>query len=122
MGGKYSDPDLAAGIGSRMPGFGVYARGGAKAKTVGCGSPGSKVLKKAEFVLGGRSESRAGRFVSGCADQFSERRCTCLVQSGQTVLPGPDEAGYDRVVIRRIIESNPFLGLQIPMQCGIVTY
>lgn len=63
-------------------------------------------------------------FVQSCSSQgLSLKQCACLAELGRGVAPRIEKMGYDRrTTIKSIVESNPFLGIQIGVQCGISDY
>lgn len=123
VGGRYSDPDLGQGIGDQLSGIQVYAAGGALAEQTNCGAAGTRLARMIVNNTRANRETDAGSdFVASCQGQFSGEQCRCLLQVGQAIIPGLESQPYGEMVIPRIIESNPFLGFQIALQCGITDY
>lgn len=121
VGGRYKDPDLGRSIGSQVSGFAVYGFGGQSVKRLRCGRATDQVLRTIARSVA-KEGRRAGRYVETCARHHGKRKCACVAGIGQTLDPNFRDRAYTRRSIKWIIESNPFLGLQVAFKCGIGNY
>lgn len=121
LGDRYSDPDLGRGIQSQISGTAVYGAGGSAVSELDCGPKVDRVLRNIAEIIS-QSSATASRFVDTCASRHDERRCACLADIGQSVMPGFRDRAYSSAAVQQIIQRNPFLGLMITMQCGITRY
>ena len=121
VGGRYKDPDLGRALGSQTSGFAVYGFGGRSVSGLRCGPATDRVLRTiARSVAKGKSAG--GRYVESCARTHGRKKCACVAEIGQTLDPNFRNRSYTRRSIKWIIESNPFLGMQLAFKCGIGNY
>lgn len=95
-------------------------------KKYGCVSPVSVAFANGlvRTVQVDATVSSDSFFVQSCSGQgLSLKQCACLAELGRGVAPKIERMGYDRrTTIKWIVERNPFLSVQIAVQCGISDY
>jgi hypothetical protein len=94
---------------------------------IGCGRTADRIASSVAKYLGeGANETERSVFVRGCADRYAGtytvEQCQCVGDLARTVFPQIHGSAFDRGIFKRIAESNPLLGLNVAMQCGIGDY
>lgn len=121
LGNSYSNPDF----GKQIKGATIYAAGSKVVESMGC-SDATKLLSE-NIVRAIKSnatndDGKVSEFIKTCTPYHSESKCQCLADAGRAVIPNIHQQTYDRDIIKAIIAGNPFVGLQIVAQCGIINY
>ncbi|MSU88043.1 hypothetical protein GE300_00250 [Rhodobacteraceae bacterium 2CG4] len=125
FGGKYSDPDLGAALGDAGKRLLLQGMGEAAGRKIPCGTVAEAA---AAGILAAMRSNASGAdggvstFVRTCAPAFDQRRCSCLANTARVTMPEIHRMAYDRTIIKRVVEGNPFIGLQIALTCGINEY
>lgn len=128
IGRQYGNPDLGQGLGDQASSMAAYGAGEATAKAIGCTDAGKRLAKNVVKYLDRTAEGSPDKpnYVDGCARyysvQYSKKQCRCLADIGRSVFPNIYEMEFSPSTIKQIIASNPFVGLQIAIQCGIGDY
>jgi hypothetical protein len=67
-----------------------------------------------------------GRFVRGCVAHYggkiSADQCQCLADIARSIYPDVHQQEFSSETYRRLIEANPFVGLQVIGKCQIIDY
>lgn len=126
MGTEYSNPDLMAMWGSQASGTGSYMDGSGVVKRLQCGDPWLAgffdVLAMATEERHAAKGGRAALFVRSCALVHGGGSCSCLMGALEPLMPGIGKSAYDRSMIDRALNANPFVMGPTLMQCGIGNY
>jgi hypothetical protein len=121
-GGDYTAPRLGDALGSQAASMTAYAAGDAAQKAVGCTAAG-RLLAEGVVAYLSRTSSR---YVDGCAryyeGRYTRQQCQCIADVGRAVLPEINTQEFSPESIRYIGSRNPFLSLQIGLQCRIGNY
>lgn len=128
IGRQYGNPNLGEGLGDQAASMTAYAVGEATAKAIGCTEVGEhlagRVVEYLDRTAGG--SPNAPNYVEECASYYSGRytkqQCQCLADIGRSVFPNIHQTPFSSASIKRIIQSNPLVGLQIAFQCQIGDY
>jgi len=125
LGGKYSDPDLGQALGDAGKRLLLQGMGAAAGRKIPCGTAAEAAAAGILAAIRSNAKGSGGglsAFVRSCAPAFDQRRCTCLANTARVTMPDIHRMSYDRSIIKRVIEGNPFIGLQIALTCGITEY
>lgn len=128
VGSQYGNPDLGKGLGDQMKSGVAYAVGEKAGKSIGCNTIGKKVANNIVSYIERTSTAtnNGPNYVAGCASyysgRYSKKQCQCIADIGRSVSPNIHNTRFSSSSIKRIIDSNPFVGLQIAFQCGIGDY
>ncbi|MEM9385049.1 MAG: hypothetical protein AAGA68_08295 [Pseudomonadota bacterium] len=123
VGRRYALPGTAADTAYASTSAAPYSAGSRAAAAIGCSARGKRIAEgiDAWLLLGARGSD--GDFVRGCVSFFggrhSEEDCTCLADIGASVLPNLHASHFTRDSVQRITRTNPLLGLQIALKCGL---
>lgn len=128
IGRQYGNPNLGKGLGDQAASGIAYAAGQKFAELIDC-KPGGEII--AHNVVDYLDRTSSGpaegpNYVAECTNYYSGRytkqQCQCLADIGRSVFPNIHQTRFSSGSIKRIIQSNPFVGLQIAMQCKIGDY
>lgn len=118
--------DLAATAQRRIGEVAASTAGSALGQRLNCADPAV-----AQFGAGLPRTLRANErgpsdgpstFIAGCSQSLTVDQCTCLAKQAQAVHPSIHDTVYGREVIPYLVRSNPLVGIQIAVLCGITRY
>ncbi len=129
IGSRYGSPDLGEGLGDQAASMSAYALGEKTATNLGCeGDTAKRMTNNLVSHLKRTASDGAGQstYVAGCAKyyagRYSVQQCQCIADIGRSIYPKIHQYEFSRDSIYSIIQSNPFVGLQVGIQCGIGDY
>ena len=128
IGLEYGNPNLGEGLGDQAASMAAYTVGEVTAEQIGCTETGEQLARSVVEYLDRTAEGApdAPNYVTGCAKYYSgrytKRQCQCLADIGRSVFPNIHQTSFSSASIKRIVQSNPFVGLQIAFQCQIGDY
>ena len=124
IGNQYSNPDLGKTMGSQAHGQAFFAAGLAAANATKCEGAGILVANIAAIVRSNKQgqDGEEAAFIATCTPVHDNARCECLARTGSAVHPNIYQMEYSRQLVHSILKGNPFLGIQIMTQCGIMNY
>jgi len=121
-----SEVDFGEAAKSRLTEVSSMAKGKAFGSLLPCGSPHvQKLASGLASTLRANEKGPSGgpsTFLAGCSQSMPADKCECFAKNAQAVVPNIYENIYDREVVRNVVTSNPMVGMQIVMACGIVNY
>jgi hypothetical protein len=124
LGTDYSAPRIRDAVSSQAVSITVFAAGNAAFKVVGCTPLGRDLAEGVVDYLDRTSTS--GLFVDGCAKYYEGRytraQCQCVADVSRAVEPDIHTQAFSRESFPYISRRNPFVGLQVALQCRIGDY
>jgi len=128
IGRQYGNPNLGEGLSDQAASTVAYTAGEAYAESTGCSREGKSLAEDIVKYLDRTAEGspNAPNYVKGCARYYSgrytEQQCQCVADIGRSVFPNIHQTSFSSASIKKIIQNNPFVGLQIAFQCRIGDY
>lgn len=124
-GREYGNPDLGDMMRDQIQSQTDYAAGAEAFRALGgCGRPAPEIAHGLARYL----EDTAARsnWVDGCefhyATLYSRSQCQCTADKIRAIDPGVHDRPFARDDILALIQSNPLLGVQVGLECGISDY
>lgn len=121
-----SDVDFGEVAAARMKEVGSMTRGKAFGSSLACDTPhAQKLASGLASTLRANEKGPTGgpsTFMAGCSQSMPADKCECLAKNAEAVVPNIHQNIYSREVLHNIATSNPIVGMQIVMTCGIVNY
>ncbi|MCB9947752.1 MAG: hypothetical protein H6842_07975 [Rhodospirillaceae bacterium] len=126
VGREYGNPNLGQGLADQAGSSVTYSAGIAALDMIGgCSSPAAEPLADGIVRYLRRSASESP-YVDGCqryySGRYSRRQCQCLADIARAVYPNIHQSTFSRESIATLIQRNPFVGLQVALQCGFGNY
>lgn len=128
IGRQYGNPNLGKGLEDQAASQAAYVTGISTAKSIGCTALGKNTANGIVKYLDRTSSDGdvSNNYVNGCTKYYSGRytkaQCQCIADIGRSVFPNIHAQAFSPRSIKSIINSNPFVGMQIGFQCGIGNY
>lgn len=127
-GAGYANPNPLNAIGDQISNTAIFASGGSTAQSIGCSQIGERLADRIVSYLDRTSAGAVDtpNYVNGCVQHYggtyTRSQCQCVADIGRAIHPDIHQTAFSTSSIKSIIASNPFLGLQIGLQCGIGDY
>ena len=127
IGTDYGGKDLGKSLGNQVSSSLAYNTGYAVTNDLPCDDPGlAKIADGVVAYLEHTARPVAGGFVQGCveyyAGRFSQEKCQCIADVGRAVYPDIHSRPFSRDLIKGITYGNPFVGIQMGIQCQLGNY
>jgi len=122
--GRQGGSNPAIAIGDMISGNTAFSAGVLQARQVECTQLGGGANALVKFLeLDAIADPGAPSFVHGCVQQnegrYSEKQCRCAADVWRIINPQIYRYVYDDQTIKSLTRANPFVGLQIAVQCGV---
>lgn len=126
IGSQYGNPDLGKGLGDQSASMAALTSGSLFANSLECDAMANGLADGIVKQVRSSAATDESPYVSGCVryygGKYSTQQCECVANIGKAITPNIARNEFSPRSIKRIIEANPFVGLQIAMQCGIGDY
>lgn len=128
IGSQYGNRDLRITLGDQAASGAAFSAGVVTAEKIGCTEAGNQLANNVVSYLDRTAEGAPDKpnYIDGCAKYYSGRytkqQCRCIADIGRSVFPNIHETKFSPSSIKSMIRSNPFVGLQVALQCQIGDY
>lgn len=131
LGSQYSSKNLTESIADNLASAESLRLGISAGGALGCNAQSNHIAINIAkyFAKPYRQKSNVSeRFVNGCVKhyarsyKYSKNQCQCLADNGRAVIPKIHESNFSPNTIKKIISSNPMLGLSLSLKCKINNY
>lgn len=126
LGTEFAAPDLLDTFRSQFAGTVNFNEGVSLAGKLSCDDPWLPAFFDALTLAASERYQTAGAraplFDRSCSIEFSGPSCACLHRALEPLRPGIGKLAYDRQMIASVADSNPAIGAQIGLICGITNY